>query len=133
DRRGMLLGDGPARRPGAGAGRGGRVALERAVRLEVVDRAIDGLQAASAARRLDGCVLIADPARLVIDRRDRAVDSVRDPVRLKGAPAGGEGQLERPGPVLTAPGVPGALTGRLPRGQTLRDGLLEGGPAPPHG
>src|SRR5699024_8383009 len=97
--------------------------------LQVVHGALDRLQPSPPAGGLRRGVLVADPPRLVVHRRDRAVVEIGDPVRLTGATPGGEAELEGPGAVLPAPGVPGGVPGRLPRGEALGDDIEQAGTA----
>lgn len=89
--------------------------------LVVVHGGLHGLQAGAAAHRLRRAVLIADPAGLVVHGGDGAVVDVGHPVRLAGAAAGGEAQLQGPGAVGAAPGVPGDVLVGLAGGEALGD------------
>src|SRR5699024_4248876 len=72
---------------------------------------------------------VAQLRRSVCRRLHRAVVEIGDPVRLTGATAGGEAELEGPGAVLPAPGVPGGVAGGLPRGEALGDDVEQAGAA----
>ena len=92
--------------------RGGR--SKAALSLQVIDSGGAHGRGAPLRRRdrpVGGLHLFAEPARLVIDRQEGLVRKVEAPRRLSLAPAGGEGQHDRPGTTLGPPGVPASVLG----------------------